>query len=172
MRWGAAKQVPSDNILQTTWKSLFNMLIPQMIVFPMARQSFQRATRVPAEVWVLRPSFTRMLPPSSAVHLVSVWFFLGICRFGVIRCLKPAKAGFAWQSSPGQQGGKMPLPRLGGSRQRVCVRPLAAQSPPPLLTSNHGSSWAEPMLVTQTFLFNKIFGISCWLFFLPFLSLV
>lgn len=129
--WDAEKQVPLDNISQVTWKSLFNMPIPQMIVFPMARQSLQRATSVTAEAWIFRPFYsgiTQTLLPVSALHLLFCVFFVGTCHFGVIG--GTAKAAIALQSSPVQQGGKMPLAGPGKSRQRVCVKPLAAQPPP------------------------------------------
>lgn len=113
-------------------KSLFNMPIPQMIVFPMARQSFQRATSVTAEVWVLHPFYTGItwtFLPKSASHLMFCMFSVGTCHFGVIRCT--AKAGFALQNSPMQQGGKVPLAGLGECRHEVCVKSPAAQPCPP-----------------------------------------
>lgn len=133
--WGAEKQVPSDSISQTTcrhgwmWKSLSNVPIPQMIAFPMARQSFQRATSVTAEVWILHPFYTDItwtFLPKSALHLICV-FFVGTCRFGVIRC--SVEAGFALQSSPMQHGGRCPC--QAGCAQALCVEPLAAQPHPP-----------------------------------------
>lgn len=89
------------------------MPIPQMIVFPMARQGFQRATSITAEAWIFHPFYsgiTQTLLPGSALHLMFCVFFVGTCHFGVIG--GTAKAAIALQSSPVQQGGKMPLAGL------------------------------------------------------------
>lgn len=98
MCWGAEKQVPSDSILQTTWKSLFSVLIPQMC-FPRP----DRAFREPPELLLRRgfstPSSLRHCHPVQLRTWCSVWFFEGICHVGVIR--RTAKARFALQGSKG-----------------------------------------------------------------------
>lgn len=133
--WGAEKQVPSDSTLQTTcrhgwmWKSLSNMPIPQMTAFPTARQSFQRATSVTAEAWILHPFYTGItwtFLPKSALCLMFCVFFVGTCRFGVIRC--SVEAGFALQSSPMQHGGRCPC--QAGYAQARAVRGAPGSAAP------------------------------------------